>query len=389
MVYLICTIIYSANIFLGGICMGLLTTEVKIKWGRRNKSYFTRLGYEFTKLGDEFTVKVEDLTPRSPIEVLVECDDCEKKFNKNYYSYKLSFEKHSRCLCIDCARKTMKIAQRKYDFHFIKQEFNNRGYTLLTTKEEYEATSTDRIKLKYICNSHSDKGELKITWKNFYYHNKGCKHCKSIILANLHRFDDIKKIERDYELCGFILIDKNYINDLTALKCKCIDCDNISYKKYSHIKTHLKTGNNAGCIFCFKENNKGENHASWKGGISKIQEHMRSIIKQWKIDSFKSTEYKCIITGNYAEVVHHLYGFDSIVNETMSILDLEIKNEVSEYTRDELNSIEEKCIELHYKYGLGAPLTSEVHKLFHSQYGYGQNTPYQFEEFKNNMTVTV
>ena len=44
--------------------------------------------------------------------------------------------------------------------------------------------------------------------------------------------------------------------------------------------------------------------------------------------------------------------------------------------------IEEKCLELHYKYGLGVCVTSEVHDLFHDIFGKGNNTYEQWSNFK-------
>ena len=138
-----------------------------------------------------------------------------------------------------------------------------------------------------------------------------------------------------------------------------------------------------GCPKCATENNSGENCNLWKGGVSPLAKHLREKINQWKKDSFKQTNYKCVITGvKGSVVVHHLTGFNTILFETMETLNLPIYQTISEYTPEELKLIENKCLELHYKYGLGVVLSEEVHKEFHSIYGYGDNTPEQFKEFK-------
>lgn len=46
--------------------------------------------------------------------------------------------------------------------------------------------------------------------------------------------------------------------------------------------------------------------------------------------------------------------------------------------------LKEKCLKLHYKYGLGVCLTEELHKEFHNIYGKRNNTLEQYMEFKKN-----
>jgi len=46
-----------------------------------------------------------------------------------------------------------------------------------------------------------------------------------------------------------------------------------------------------------------------------------------------------------------------------------------------LKKVKDKCLKLHYKYGLGVCIRKDIHELFHNLYGRGNNTPEQFKEF--------
>ena len=149
---------------------------------------------------------------------------------------------------------------------------------------------------------------------------------------------------------------------------------------------HLLSGR--GCKYCKNENiskknklNVREKSSGWNGGTSEIGDHLRKHIKQWKKDSIENCNYKCIVTGDRFDVVHHLHSFNMILQETFNILKLPIYQIINQYTTDELNNIISKFIELHYKYGLGVCLSKEIHMLFHNIFGMGNNTPEQFEEF--------
>lgn len=135
---------------------------------------------------------------------------------------------------------------------------------------------------------------------------------------------------------------------------------------------------------------KGELNPQWKGGVHPVSVHLRAFIKrsQWQFDSYKATGSKCVITGKYGTKnnrvhLHHLYSFNAIVRETMENLNLDFREEIGLYSNEEIKSIERMCLKLHYKYGLGVSLLEDLHREFHSLYGAGDNTPEQFEEFKN------
>jgi hypothetical protein len=136
------------------------------------------------------------------------------------------------------------------------------------------------------------------------------------------------------------------------------------------------------CLKCHLIHNTRENHPNWKGGITPLHNYLRRKLTQWKNDSLLNSDYKCVITGGNFDDIHHLYGFDLILQSVIIETSLDIRSEISNYSENELILLENKCLEIHYRYPLGVCLREDVHKLFHDLYGYGNNTPEQFEEFK-------
>ncbi|HHX67591.1 MAG TPA: HNH endonuclease [Gallicola sp.] len=126
----------------------------------------------------------------------------------------------------------------------------------------------------------------------------------------------------------------------------------------------------------------GKDNPNWKGGITPLYFELRSEIKEWQNKSMESCNYKCVLTGKDFDNIHHLYPFKDIVDEVFKSLNLDIKKKVNDYTEEEFKNIKEKLIELHNFYGYGVCLCKDLHKLFHDTYGYTQNTPNQFYEFK-------
>lgn len=126
----------------------------------------------------------------------------------------------------------------------------------------------------------------------------------------------------------------------------------------------------------------GEENGRWKGGVKIVYEFLRGNIAQWKRDSMKACDYRCVISGKPFDNIHHLYSFKRIVEEIFETLQLPIYQTMGEYTEEERESMLNLLDKLHKKYGLGVCLTENIHKLFHHTYGYFDNTPEQFDEFK-------
>ena len=126
-----------------------------------------------------------------------------------------------------------------------------------------------------------------------------------------------------------------------------------------------------------------------KGVYDYLSEYIRKRNKQWKKDSIKNCGYQCVITKGRFQAIHHLYGMNLILKETLEELSMIEKEHFEDYTENELNIIVNKFYEVQSRYPLGLCLSKEIHKDFHDKYGYGNNTPEQFEKYlkENNLKI--
>lgn len=126
----------------------------------------------------------------------------------------------------------------------------------------------------------------------------------------------------------------------------------------------------------------GEDNGRWMGGITSIYAMLRSNITEWKQESMIHCEYKCVITGQPFDEIHHLTPFNKIVNVALCSLNME-KKEVKDYSQSEIDTLTKLVKEIHSK-ELGVCLSKEVHKKFHDKYGYVDVSKEDFIDFKNN-----
>ena len=150
----------------------------------------------------------------------------------------------------------------------------------------------------------------------------------------------------------------------------------------------LRSGDTTSCGCLRKEKRRetvGESHPNWKGGITPISDHLRRlpIVKQWKEDAKENVNYTCQLTGKNGGVnTHHLKAFNSIVIEAHELYNINIKQNIGDYTEEELKLLKKYVENWHKDSSNAVVLCNELHNLFHSLYGKGDNTPEQFEEFK-------
>ena len=122
----------------------------------------------------------------------------------------------------------------------------------------------------------------------------------------------------------------------------------------------------------------------YKGGITPISIHLRNLNGQWFEDCKKQANYTCQLTGKCGCNLHthHLKAFSTIVLDAHNLHNIKVKDQVKNYTDEELQLLEEYVASWHKDNSNGIVLSEDVHKLFHSLYGKGDNTPEQFEEFR-------
>ena len=119
-------------------------------------------------------------------------------------------------------------------------------------------------------------------------------------------------------------------------------------------------------------------------GYEDLAKLFRGHIQDWKNKSIESCNYQCVLTGDKNFAVHHLYGFNMIVKETLEELDnMKIlkSNNIEDYTKEELDYFLEVFSGIHNKYPLGVCVRKDIHDLFHRIYGSGGNTELQWKKF--------
>lgn len=105
------------------------------------------------------------------------------------------------------------MSGRKITYDLVKQEFDERGYELIST--EYVNNST---KLQYICPKHRDKGVLEITFANFTK-GRGCPYCSGRVRKTQEEYEaDLAEKKPTIRVVG------KYVNLKTKIEHECLVC---------------------------------------------------------------------------------------------------------------------------------------------------------------------
>ena len=110
--------------------------------------------------------------------------------------------------------------------------------------------------------------------------------------------------------------------------------------------------------------------------------YVRRHNQQWKKTSMKNCNFACVITGGRFDEIHHLVSLNTILKNVYTKLNLDENDfDINILTEKEKEQFLQYVYEEQSKYPLGVCLTKEIHSEFHKQYGFGDNTIEQFQEF--------
>lgn len=229
----------------------------------------------------------------------------------------------------------------------------------------------------------------------------GCrgKEGKRIVKTHndfISEFNNVKATDKHLE---YITILGKYSGCNTKIQAWCDYCK----KSWDAIPSNLLKG--SGCPNCKgrfisqyrKQNNiwSGENNPrhinpmcgkdnpNWKDGATSLYRELRSETKDWFIDTNKIFDWKCALTGEKFDNVHHLVEFKDILTEVLEIYELDRRKSIGDYSDEEQLLIKDGIRQLHKKYGYGVSLCEPIHTLFHKLYSYNNCNKYDFLEFTN------
>lgn len=273
------------------------------------------------------------------------------------------FMKTSSCVACSYERKGIKF---RHDIGTVGKLFSDGNCTLLD--ERYE---DNRTPLKYKCECEN------ISYIKLVNFLKGirCEECTAKKRIKYNK-DYIKGIVESNR-CQYVSHERDCGQTRVVIICTCGREDSVylpAFQLGAKCRTCAKES--------FREKMTGELHPNWKGGITEVHVWLRGRINNWRANSIQECNNRCVITGEEFNDVHHLYSFNLILQDVFDETGIPIRTGIDEYSQKELEMLSDACVQEHKKHPLGVCLKESIHIAFHNKYGYGNNTPEQFYEFK-------
>lgn len=324
------------------------------------------------------TFKLEELPPmiekntEGKISIL-ECDGYSKrgKFLCNVCGNIWEVKDSSRiirglCSCKQCLRNSEKLT-----YEYVKEMVESEGHILLSS--EYVDAKTN-LEIKFSC------GHTHFLCWHFFQRGRRCVTCGIKTRSDKKRTkeSDIIKFLADNGL-EFIDFPNGYKKQRESfVRYKC-PLGHITTRAVMNIYKYTTCKK---CEFIdLAEMHSGPKNAFWNGGTTLIALAIRNRITGWKLESARACEYKCVVTGDAFDDIHHLQSFSTMLSEALDSLGFDRRVDRKSYSEDEFELICEKFLQIQNDYPLGVCLRGDVHDKFHEIFGMRNNTPEQWDEF--------
>lgn len=295
------------------------------------------------------------------------CNSCGQPFERDW-----AHLKRGRFLCSSCSNKhgspfTINTVQT-----FLQNNDLNHECTLLSTT--YVNNTTPLLFRCNLCGQKFSRDYQHLTRGNGRFR---CAQCGIEAGAKAKKYTEVE-VDKALAERGYARIEE-YVNAATPFRAKCKQGH-----EFNLVFTPFLCGH-SGCKKCAILNQTGELSPLWKGGASEVIEELRKALKPWKAEILAQDQYQCQISGAQHDlIVHHIKGFNALVREASEITSTPILRKIKDYSDvKDFYTLREALVRLH-TLDIGITLTKEVHDSFHQQYGEGNNTLEQFEQFRLN-----
>lgn len=407
----------------------LITKELKVKVADKTSLYYKALGYSCHK-GDEIIVPIENVHPNCREKIEYECDLCHKPQTIEYKNLVKYHDLNKPLYCVKCANLiringlTDQVIQYvnsvpKEGYRFCKKCLRELPLDVVYFNRDKACDGG----LRYVCReccgkpfkthddnwcadwSDEDISLLKENYASFtgkelqekFFPNRTiraieCAGAKYGIVKNDKAKSKANIIRAEASRAfntGRALTDeaKRKLSVKAKERCEKFGAPTKGLKWSDESRQRLSDAKRAIGKWSGDDNPRhanplcGEDNPNWKGGATSLYQELRSDTRDWFVESGKLSDFKCIVSGEHLDNVHHLTPFRDIVNEVFDVLNLDYRKSIADYSIEEENSIRSLLKELHLQYGLGAGLNKDVHKLFHDNYGYFNSTKDDFKSF--------
>lgn len=242
-------------------------------------------------------------------------------------------------ICNKCSKSI------KYDFDEVFAEFEKRGCTLL--EDSYENC---KVQMRYIATCGHESTVSFDELKNAKSVTLRCRKCQKI---NHYDLEDVKRIFEENG-CKLLSTDYRISDDRLEYIAQCGHKASIKFSKFL-------TGQGRKCKKCCKPS--GKDHWKFDENLTeddrKARDFQNGEIRKFREMAFKRDNYTCQIChdgkGGNLEA-HHLESWDANIEK-----------------RFDLNNLVTLC--------------KDCHKAFHKEYGFGNNTKTQYNDFIKAMEI--